>query len=92
MKATDSTDATKNYSAKPQTKSEQLKGSRVSPQSSDGKKDAEKERGAQNSLSREKAASGKEKTTPKKEKVSPKKTEVGGVKFNLDVLLEFAGK
>uniref|UniRef100_A0A8C3TZK2 Replication factor C subunit 1 n=1 Tax=Catharus ustulatus TaxID=91951 RepID=A0A8C3TZK2_CATUS len=81
---TDSADAAKNYSAKPQTKSEQLKGSRVSPQSSDGKKDAEKERGAQNSLSREKAASGKEKTTPKKEKVSPKKTEVGGVKFNLD--------
>uniref|UniRef100_A0A8C3U455 Replication factor C subunit 1 n=1 Tax=Catharus ustulatus TaxID=91951 RepID=A0A8C3U455_CATUS len=75
MKATDSADAAKNYSAKPQTKSEQLKGSRVSPQSSDGKKDAEKERGAQNSLSREKAASGKEKTTPKKEKVSPKKTE-----------------
>ncbi|XP_014726526.1 PREDICTED: replication factor C subunit 1 isoform X2 [Sturnus vulgaris] len=78
VKATDSPNAAKNYSAKSQTKSEQLKGSRVSPQSSDGKKEeiAEKERGAQNSLSREKAASGKEeKTTPKKEKVSPKKTE-----------------
>ncbi|KAI1238248.1 hypothetical protein IHE44_0012966 [Lamprotornis superbus] len=78
VKATDSSDAAKNYSAKSQTKSEQLKGSCVSPQSSDGKKEeiAEKERGAQNSLSREKAASGKEeKTTPKKEKVSPKKTE-----------------
>ncbi|KAF4790402.1 Replication factor C subunit 1 [Turdus rufiventris] len=74
VKATDSAGATKNYSAKPQTKSEELKGSHISPQSSDGKKDAEKERGAQNSLSREKVASGKEeKTTPKK--VSPKKTE-----------------
>uniref|UniRef100_A0A8C9MRB9 Replication factor C subunit 1 n=1 Tax=Serinus canaria TaxID=9135 RepID=A0A8C9MRB9_SERCA len=63
---------------KPQTKSEQLKGSCLPPQSSDDKKEeiAEKERGAQNSLSRGKAASGKEeKTTPKKEKVSPKKTE-----------------
>ncbi|KAL2305261.1 hypothetical protein Nmel_007241, partial [Mimus melanotis] len=76
VKATDSPGAAKNYSAKPQSKSEQLKGSHVSPQSSDGKKEeiAEKERGAQNSLSREKVASGKEeKTTPKKEKVSPKK-------------------
>ncbi|XP_064274456.1 replication factor C subunit 1 isoform X1 [Passer domesticus] len=78
VKATDSAGAARNYSAKPQTKSEQLKGSGLSPQSSDGKKEeiAEKERGAQNSLSRGKAASGKEeKTTPKKEKVSPKKTE-----------------
>lgn len=95
MKATDSPGTAKNYSAKPQTKSEQLKGFHLSPQSSDGKKDeiAEKERGAQNSLSREKAASGKEeKTPPKKEKVSPKKTEVGAIKINLDVLVEFAGK
>ncbi|XP_014117556.1 PREDICTED: replication factor C subunit 1 isoform X2 [Pseudopodoces humilis] len=78
VKATDSAGAAKNYSVKPQAKPEQLKGSHLSPQSSDGKKEvmAEKERGAQNSLSREKAASGKEeKTTPKKEKVSPKKTE-----------------
>ncbi|XP_058693109.1 replication factor C subunit 1 isoform X3 [Poecile atricapillus] len=78
VKATESAGAAKNYSVKPQAKPEQLKGSRLSPQSSDGKKEvmAEKERGAQNSLSREKAASGKEeKTTPKKEKVSPKKTE-----------------
>ncbi|XP_033369257.1 replication factor C subunit 1 isoform X2 [Parus major] len=78
VKATDSAGAAKNYSVKPQAKPEQLKGSRLSPQSSDGKKEvmAEKERGAQNSLSREKVASGKEeKTTPKKEKVSPKKTE-----------------
>ncbi|XP_066041725.1 replication factor C subunit 1 isoform X3 [Chamaea fasciata] len=78
VKATDSAGTAKNYSAKPQTKSEQLKASHLSPQSSDGKKEeiAEKERGAQNSLSREKAASGKEeKTPPKKEKVSPKKTE-----------------
>lgn len=91
MKAADSAGAAKNYSAKPQSKSEELKGSHVSPQSCDGKKDAEKERGAQNSLSREKAASGKEeKTTPKK--VSPKKTEVGGVKLNLGVLVEYAGK
>ncbi|XP_056345158.1 replication factor C subunit 1 isoform X2 [Oenanthe melanoleuca] len=78
VKAADSTGAAKNYSAKPQEKCEQLKDSRVSPQSSDGKKEeiAEKERGAHNSLSRGKAASGKEeKTTPKKEKVSPKKTE-----------------
>uniref|UniRef100_A0A8C0ZJV5 Replication factor C subunit 1 n=1 Tax=Cyanistes caeruleus TaxID=156563 RepID=A0A8C0ZJV5_CYACU len=78
VKVTDSTGAAKNYSVKPQAKPEQLKGSHLSPQSSDGKKEvmAEKERGAQNSLSREKAASGKEeKTTPKKEKVSPKKTE-----------------
>uniref|UniRef100_A0A8U8B5C4 Replication factor C subunit 1 n=1 Tax=Geospiza parvula TaxID=87175 RepID=A0A8U8B5C4_GEOPR len=68
----------KNYSAKPQTKAEQLEGSCLPPQSSDGKKEemAEKERGAQNSVSRGKAASGKEeKKTPKKEKVSPKKTE-----------------
>ncbi|XP_075005043.1 replication factor C subunit 1 isoform X3 [Calonectris borealis] len=37
---------------------------------------AEKERGAQSLVSKEKAASGKEeKTTPKKEKISPKKTE-----------------
>uniref|UniRef100_A0A8D2QKL6 Replication factor C subunit 1 n=1 Tax=Zonotrichia albicollis TaxID=44394 RepID=A0A8D2QKL6_ZONAL len=67
-----------NYAAKPPTKSEQLKGSRLPPQSSHGRKEeiAEKERDAQNSLSRGKAASGKEeKTTPKKEKVSPKKTE-----------------
>ncbi|XP_062349442.1 replication factor C subunit 1 [Cinclus cinclus] len=64
VKATESAGAAKNYSAKPQTKSEQLK------------EIAEKERGAQNSLSREKMASGKEeKATPKKEKVSPKKTE-----------------
>uniref|UniRef100_U3K3U3 Replication factor C subunit 1 n=1 Tax=Ficedula albicollis TaxID=59894 RepID=U3K3U3_FICAL len=78
VKAADSTGAAKNYCAKPQAKSEQLKGSHVSPQSSDGKEEeiAEKERGAQNSLSRGKAASGKEeKTTPKKEKVSPKKAE-----------------
>ncbi|XP_063257862.1 replication factor C subunit 1 [Prinia subflava] len=78
VKARDSAGTAKNYSAKPQTKSEQLKGSPLSPQSSDGRKEkiAEKERGAQNSLSREKAASGKEEnTTPKKEKVSPKKTE-----------------
>lgn len=81
MKATDSAGAAKNYSAKPQNKSEQLK------------EIAKKERGAQNSLSREKEALGKEeKTTPKKEKVSPKKTEVGAVKINLDVLVEFAGK
>uniref|UniRef100_A0A8C3E5H1 Replication factor C subunit 1 n=1 Tax=Corvus moneduloides TaxID=1196302 RepID=A0A8C3E5H1_CORMO len=64
VKATDSAGAAKNYSAKRQNKSEQLK------------EIAEKERGAQNSLSREKAALGKEeKTPPKKEKVSPKKTE-----------------
>ncbi|XP_039919692.1 replication factor C subunit 1 isoform X3 [Hirundo rustica] len=78
VKATNSAGTARNYSAKPQTKSEQLKGSHLSPQSSDGKKEeiAEKERGAQNSLSREKAASGKEeKTPPKKEKVSPKKSE-----------------
>ncbi|XP_064566353.1 replication factor C subunit 1 isoform X4 [Zonotrichia leucophrys gambelii] len=78
VKATDSAGAATNYSAKPPTKSEQLKGSRLPPQSSNGRKEeiAEKERGAQNSLSRGKAASGKEeKTTPKKEKVSPKKTE-----------------
>ncbi|XP_057881356.1 replication factor C subunit 1 isoform X3 [Melospiza georgiana] len=78
VKATDSAGAAMNYSAKPQTKSEQLKGSCLPPQSSNGRKEeiAEKERGAQNSLSRGKAASGKEeKTTPKKEKVSPKKTE-----------------
>uniref|UniRef100_A0A8C9MQ67 Replication factor C subunit 1 n=1 Tax=Serinus canaria TaxID=9135 RepID=A0A8C9MQ67_SERCA len=78
VKATDSAGAARNYSVKPQTKSEQLKGSCLPPQSSDDKKEeiAEKERGAQNSLSRGKAASGKEeKTTPKKEKVSPKKTE-----------------
>ncbi|XP_009278447.1 PREDICTED: replication factor C subunit 1 [Aptenodytes forsteri] len=37
---------------------------------------AEKERGAQSLVSKEKTASGKEeKTTPKKEKISPKKTE-----------------
>ncbi|KFQ77796.1 Replication factor C subunit 1, partial [Phaethon lepturus] len=37
---------------------------------------AEKQRGAQSLISKEKAASGKEgKTTPKKEKISPKKTE-----------------
>ncbi|RMC14177.1 hypothetical protein DUI87_09267 [Hirundo rustica rustica] len=78
VKATNSAGTARNYSAKAQTKSEQLKGSHLSPQSSDGKKEeiAEKERGAQNSLSREKAASGKEeKTPPKKEKVSPKKSE-----------------
>ncbi|KAM7022007.1 replication factor C subunit 1 isoform 3-T3 [Passerculus sandwichensis] len=78
VKATDSAGAAMNYSAKPQTKSEQLKGSCLPPQSSNGRKEeiAEKERGAQNSLSRGKATSGKEeKTTPKKEKVSPKKTE-----------------
>lgn len=95
VKAIDSAGAARNYSAKPQTKSEQLKGSCLPPQSSDDKKEetAEKERGAQNSLSRGKAASGKEeKTTPKKEKVSPKKTEVGAIKFSLDVLVEFAGK
>uniref|UniRef100_A0A8U8BBU1 Replication factor C subunit 1 n=1 Tax=Geospiza parvula TaxID=87175 RepID=A0A8U8BBU1_GEOPR len=77
----------KNYSAKPQTKAEQLEGSCLPPQSSDGKKEemAEKERGAQNSVSRGKAASGKEeKKTPKKEKVSPKKTEVGAIKIDLD--------
>uniref|UniRef100_A0A8D2QK20 Replication factor C subunit 1 n=1 Tax=Zonotrichia albicollis TaxID=44394 RepID=A0A8D2QK20_ZONAL len=64
-----------------------LKGSRLPPQSSHGRKEeiAEKERDAQNSLSRGKAASGKEeKTTPKKEKVSPKKTEVGAIKITLD--------
>nr|XP_026651357.1 replication factor C subunit 1 isoform X2 [Zonotrichia albicollis] len=78
VKATDSAGAATNYAAKPPTKSEQLKGSRLPPQSSHGRKEeiAEKERDAQNSLSRGKAASGKEeKTTPKKEKVSPKKTE-----------------
>uniref|UniRef100_A0A8C5TEU1 Replication factor C subunit 1 n=1 Tax=Malurus cyaneus samueli TaxID=2593467 RepID=A0A8C5TEU1_9PASS len=95
VKATDSASAAKNYSAKPQTKSEQSKGSHLSPQSSDGKTARgvsdttspskrgsrlgslkQKEEIAQNSLSREKAASGKEeKTTPKKEKVSPKKSE-----------------
>uniref|UniRef100_A0A8U8BAW0 Replication factor C subunit 1 n=1 Tax=Geospiza parvula TaxID=87175 RepID=A0A8U8BAW0_GEOPR len=78
VKATDLAGAAKNYSAKPQTKAEQLEGSCLPPQSSDGKKEemAEKERGAQNSVSRGKAASGKEeKKTPKKEKVSPKKTE-----------------
>lgn len=95
VKATDSAGAAMNYSAKPQTKSEQLKSSCLPPQSSNGKKEeiAGKERGAQNSLSRGKAASGKEeKTTPKKEKVSPKKAEVGAIKINLDVLVEFAGK
>ncbi|KAL9851301.1 replication factor C subunit 1 isoform 3-T3 [Geothlypis trichas] len=78
VKATDSAGAAMNYSAKPQTKSEHLKSSCLPPQSSNGKKEeiAGKERGAQNSLSRGKAASGKEeKTTPKKEKVSPKKAE-----------------
>ncbi|XP_030912871.1 replication factor C subunit 1 isoform X3 [Geospiza fortis] len=78
VKATDLAGAAKNYSAKPQTKAEQSEGSCLPPQSSDGKKEemAEKERGAQNSVSRGKAASGKEeKKTPKKEKVSPKKTE-----------------
>lgn len=95
VKATDSAGTAKNYSAKPQTKSERSKGSHLSPQSSDGRKEdiAEKERGAQNSLSRGKAASGKEeKTPPKKEKVSPKKTEVGAIKINLNVLVKFAGK
>ncbi|XP_066173203.1 replication factor C subunit 1 isoform X2 [Sylvia atricapilla] len=79
VKATESAGTAKNSnSAKLQSKSEQLKGSHLSPQSSGSKKEeiAEKERGAQNSLSREKAASGKEeKTPPKKEKVSPKKAE-----------------
>lgn len=94
VKATDSAGAAKNYSAKPQTKSEQLKDSCLSPQSSDGKQEeiAEKERGAQNSLSRGKAASGKEEKTTPKERVSPKKTEVGAIKINLDVLVEFAGE
>ncbi|XP_055584351.1 replication factor C subunit 1 isoform X1 [Falco cherrug] len=36
---------------------------------------AEKERGAQSLVSKEKNTRGKEKTTPKKEKISPKKTE-----------------
>lgn len=88
VKATDSAGAARNYSAKSQTKSEQLEGSRLSPQSSAGKKEeiAGKGKGAQNSLSREKVASGKEeKTTPKKEKVSPKKAEVGAIKTTLDV-------
>ncbi|NXG15784.1 RFC1 factor, partial [Grallaria varia] len=97
VKTTGSTGGAK----KTQTKSEQLKGFRLSPQSSDGKtastladktlplkpasklvslkqkeETAEKERGAQSLVSKEKTASGKEeKTTPKKEKISPKKTE-----------------
>ncbi|XP_032541073.1 replication factor C subunit 1 [Chiroxiphia lanceolata] len=101
VKATDSTGEAKNYTAKPQTKSEQSKGFNLSPQSSDGKtarvsadktlplkpasrlmslkqkeEIAEKERGAQNLLSKQKTASDKEeKTTPKKEKISPKKSE-----------------
>lgn len=46
---------------------------------------AEKERGAQSLISKEKTASRKEeKTTPKKEKISPKKAEVGAVKVNSD--------
>ncbi|KFZ65815.1 Replication factor C subunit 1, partial [Podiceps cristatus] len=91
----------KNYTAKQPTKSEHSKGSRLSPQSSDGhiarevtdkslplklssklvslkqkEEIAEKERGAQSLVSKEKTASGKEeKTTPKKQKISPKKTE-----------------
>ncbi|XP_052636184.1 replication factor C subunit 1 isoform X4 [Harpia harpyja] len=101
VKATNSTGEAKNYAAKQQTKSEHSKGSRLSPQSSDGKvprdlmdktlplkpsskllslkqkeEIAEKERGAQSLVSKEKTSSGKEeKTTPKKEKISPKKTE-----------------
>lgn len=54
---------------------------------------AEKARGAQSLVSKEKTSSGKEeKTTPKKEKISPKKTEVGAIKMNLVVSVEFAGK
>ncbi|XP_027498487.1 replication factor C subunit 1 [Corapipo altera] len=101
VKATDSTGEAKNYTAKPETKSEQSKGFNLSPQSSDGKtarvsadktlplkpasrlvslkqkeEIAEKERGAQNLVSKQKTASEKEeKTTPKKEKISPKKSE-----------------
>ncbi|KFP49646.1 Replication factor C subunit 1, partial [Cathartes aura] len=90
----------KNYTVKQQTKSEHSKGSRLSPQSSDGKiareltdktlplkpssklvslkqkeEIAEKERGAQSLVSKEKTSGKEEKTTPKKEKISPKKTE-----------------
>ncbi|XP_074880697.1 replication factor C subunit 1 isoform X3 [Buteo buteo] len=100
VKATNSTGEAKNYAAKQQTKSEHSKGSRLSPQSSDGKiprelmdktlplkpsskllalkqkeEIAEKERGAQSLVSKEKTSGKEEKTTPKKEKISPKKTE-----------------
>ncbi|KAM6345896.1 replication factor C subunit 1 [Podargus strigoides] len=101
VKAANSTGEAKNDTVKQQTKSEHSKGSRLSPQSSDGKiarelmdktlplkpssklvslkqkeETAEKERGAQRLVSKEKTASGQEeKTTPKKEKISPKKAE-----------------
>ncbi|KAM6206229.1 replication factor C subunit 1 isoform 4-T4 [Sarcoramphus papa] len=100
VKATNSTGEAKNYTVKQQTKSEHSKGSRLSPQSSDGKiareltdktlplkpssklvslkqkeEIAEKERGAQSLVSKEKTSGKEEKTTPQKEKISPKKAE-----------------
>lgn len=53
---------------------------------------AEKERGTQSSVSKEKLQGKEEKKTPKKEKISPKKAEVGAIHRYLVSLVEFTGK
>lgn len=53
---------------------------------------AEKERGTQSSVSKEKPQGKEEKKTPKKEKISPKKAEVGAIHWYLVSLVEFTGK